>query len=128
MSTAICPICTNPDAAELPSTFDGCICKCPRCGEFSVTGTAAAVWEASKPTARQIANASGWIRKRQGLRITSDDIDYLLGLETPTVEERADRLFLELFKRFPDIGTQVGINCSEPQYLGAEIYQRQVGV
>lgn len=118
MPSTPCPICANENAAELPRSADACVCNCPRCGQFSISGTAVAVWAASEPSQRQIANASGWIHEHQGIRIASGDIAFLLVLEAPTVAQRADRLLLELARQFPATGQKMTFSCDNPVFLG----------
>jgi hypothetical protein len=59
-----------------------------------------------KLTLRQTANASGWIREHQGVELSSNDIEFLLSLRTPTVAERATKILIELGRRFPDLGNR----------------------
>jgi hypothetical protein len=115
-----CPICGNGEAKELrPSdAFDGSECDCPRCGRYSITGTAVATWGASGASPRQVANASGWIREHQGVRIGSEDIQSLLAVEPPSVAERADRLLVAIAQEFPDLGHIFQIAYRAPVLLG----------
>lgn len=117
MASTPCPICANECAEELPPTADGLTCKCPRCGRFSITGSAVRTWEANSPSARQIANASGWIRAHPSITIGSNDISGLLAVPAPTVADRADRLLIELARRFPVVGESVDLEYSDPSLL-----------
>ena len=60
--------------------------------------SASASWNVIKRNNRQVANASGWIREHQGINISSDDIEFLSSVKTPTVAERADRILQAIAK------------------------------
>jgi hypothetical protein len=45
---------------------------------------------------RRRANAAGYVRENVGVAISSNDIETLVGLRTPSFHERADRLLLAL--------------------------------
>jgi hypothetical protein len=97
MSSLECPICKSK-AIEEPKTFDGIKLNCSRCGNFSISGTALAIWQGRDKSAKQVANSSGWIREHQGIAITSYELEALLTLPTPTVLERANKILLAIFK------------------------------
>jgi hypothetical protein len=94
MATDNCVICKY--SASLTNRGDVNEIKCPRCGSYEITGTAAAVLAQQDWGAQQLANACGWMREHQGARITNRDIEALLSLPTPAVDERAMRILAEL--------------------------------
>ena len=118
MSSTPCPICANPDAVELPRTGSALRCKCPRCGQYSITGTAVSIWSASEATPQQMANASGWIREHPDVTIGSDDIAVIRGLTTPNVAQRANQLFAAIAKGSPAIGQRTGFHYGDTEFLG----------
>lgn len=111
-----CPICK--EAAKCWVTErDASILKCVRCGDFEASGSAFAVLRHIEWTSRQQANASGWIREHKGIQISSRDIPFLESLRTPTVEERAAKILLELERRSPDISTRLTFNFGDPSIM-----------
>ena len=95
--TLKCPICDSTSALS-PRQFDGVEFNCHRCGPFSITNSAFATWKEKKPNSRQLANASGWIREHQNITINSNSIEFLLSIETPSVNTRAVRILTTLGK------------------------------
>ena len=85
---------------------DSALYTCGRCGEFTLTRTAAMMVDSYKPTGRVAANASAWIREHQGITIASNDVNQLWTLRAPSVAERAMKLLQELGRRYPEIGTR----------------------
>ena len=91
MSNIECPICKS-------NIVDATYAACPRCGDFTVSGTAVVVWNNSQPNLRQIANACGWIRENQGISISSNNIESLLSIATPSVADRAGKILQSISK------------------------------
>lgn len=117
-----CRVCSNQTSSVTVGEGDWLSVKCPRCGKFSITGTAAEDWRDRPPSTRQIANAAGWIREHQGIQITSDYLSTLFSLSSPTVASRADKLLLYIRKRHPGIGIKIrfGENSTNPaEAIGA---------
>ena len=104
MNETECPICKSQAAYDLKSD-GGQDTVCPRCGGFSITGSASAIWVANNPSARQVTNASGWIREHQRVLINSDDIEALLSVPSPSVAERATKILIELAKQSNNIAS-----------------------
>lgn len=111
MTTINCLICNNEQANLVQNNqgFDGHILECPRCGSFSISGSAIATWTARITTPRQIANASGWIREHQGISINSDDIKFLVTIKTPSVAERADKVLQAISKQNIELSDRFSI-------------------
>jgi hypothetical protein len=119
-----CPICFASAARILQATpaTHGAV-TCPRCGEFNFAPEAAAAWKGSDPSGRQIANAGGWLRERQGFRIRAQDVDALLAARAPEVAERADAVLREMSRRAGDVFGAVNINfCHRPESADPAAY------
>lgn len=62
------------------------------------------MWKVKSPNPRQVANTSGWIRENQTINIfDSTIIDFLLTIETPSVNTRAIKILTTLEKLVPSI-------------------------
>jgi len=84
--------------------------KCPSCGDFAITGTASRMLEnAPILSSRQIANACGYVRQNQGMTISSEDVATLRSVEAPSVVERAEKLFIAIYKKWSSIGEQFAV-------------------
>ena len=122
MSESTCPVCFSaPEQFREELDRDRCYLICPWCGTFSVTRTAEGMlrFEIDRSEAgklrlgprgdRRRANASAWLRANQNREwqedpLTSDEIEKLASLPTPTVLERADKLLLALDKETTFVG------------------------
>jgi hypothetical protein len=121
-----CPICFAPVGAPTASSGHTSDVTCNRCGRFQITGSAAAAWQAAKPSARQIANAGAWLRERQGFRLQAQDVDALLAARAPEVAERADAVLRELSRRAGDVFGAVNINfCHRPDLADPAAYDAE---
>ncbi len=114
MSESTCPVCfLTPEKIHEDLHRDRWYVVCPRCGRFSFTRTAEPMLSAEIDRSetgkfrlgtrgdRRRANASAWLRANQDREwqehpLTSDEIEKLASLPTPTVLERADKLLLAL--------------------------------
>lgn len=112
MNKAECPICKSHAAYDLKSG-GGQDTVCPRCGGFSITGSASAIWGANNPCARQVTNASGWIREHQRVLINGDDIKALLSVPSPSVTERATKILIAIEGLSLDIAHRFSTNLSD---------------
>ena len=106
--TLKCPICDSTSALS-PGQFDGVELNCQRCGLFSITNSAFAIWKEKKPNSRQLANASGWIREHQDITINGDYVEFLSSLETPSTNTRAVRILITLGKMVSSISEELKI-------------------
>lgn len=115
MTNVNCPICKS-QATEEPRTFDGQKLSCPKCGDFSIVDTASETWKNKELSSRQIANACGWIRERQGISINSDQIEHLLSVATPSVSERATKILIAINNQSEDISHKFGLHTHDANY------------
>lgn len=96
-----CPICgSEATIYPMAAGADGKRIVCPKCGEFSVSGTA----EATLPNKlsgnpRKIANASGWVREHPKELISSDTVSLLEQLPTPSIPDKGLSLLKYLGKK-----------------------------
>lgn len=70
--------------------------SCPRCTIYKVTSTAFAILREKELSQRQIANISGWLRENSDNTISSDNLDKLEHIKTPSFFDRADKLLVYL--------------------------------
>ena len=110
-----CSICQS-GYMLFPVTLGGKRLNCPRCGIYSISGTAEAVWKASNPSLRQIANASGWIREHQNIDINNGQIDFLLSVQAPSVHERAAKVLTEISKLNSDLSYKFNLNIQDAKF------------
>ena len=81
-----------------------------RCGIFKITDVAEIVLAGASKTREQIANISGHIRENSSVVINQNHIDFLLKLETPSLEDKTLRVFLMIARKYPRPGTSFSIN------------------
>jgi len=105
-----CPICREKSETGRSGSADIRQFNCPRCGRFDVTGSAVPSLRSATFEGRVLANASGWIRARQGVSLSSSDISMLSSLKNSTISERANCILKEMFKRSPNIDTKFSFN------------------
>ena len=117
MSNIECPVCKSAAVDNSPNGLDGHVVSCPRCGNFSISGSAIAMWKDVNPTPRVIANASGWIRENQVIQILSQDVDSLLSIRTPSVADRATKILIELAKQSNNIASSFELFFINPNSL-----------
>ncbi len=109
-----CPICLVNTPERRHAVGDMSAADCPRCGQYSITGSAAAMLNGAPLTPRQVANASGWIRENQGIELDSRDVDSLRSIRAPTVGERATKMLQEIARRWPQVGASFDFNFTAP--------------
>ncbi len=109
-----CPICRTEATTEDVPGRDAIRFNCPRCGRFSMSGSAHAVMSHRQLEPRQIANASGWVREHQGIELSTSDIDFMASLRTPSVGERAAKVLVELGRRAQEIGDSFEFTFGDP--------------
>lgn len=108
-----CPVCRGNDEGGF---FSGDKVTCPRCGIFRISEDAASklIAELNK-NKRKIANASGWVREHQDEVISASDIETLLNLPTPSINERALRLLQYIEKKTEILGQKIsGCDTASP--------------
>ncbi len=116
MSDIECPICKSNAVNKNSNGFDNKTVSCPRCGDFSITSTASAMWKANNPSVRQVTNASGWIREHQRVLINSNEIEALLSVANPSVAERAKKILMAIERLSTDLSYSFDINLSDANY------------
>jgi len=89
-----CEICRTQSATLQTPGYDGIQQRCPRCGEFMLTGTACNMIRSIDNEAR--TKLSGWIRHQNMLgdipELSSEHIRLIVSAPTPGIIERANRL------------------------------------
>ncbi len=103
MIAIACPICGTNAQDHKASDTDGKKLDCRRCGKFSISGTAIAMWQYD--SGRKSANASGWIREHQGISLTSENINILKSIKTPTINERAEKILQYMVRESQDLSS-----------------------
>ncbi|WP_237055375.1 nucleoside 2-deoxyribosyltransferase [Microbulbifer sediminum] len=115
-----CVICTTKFVETIPPTGDHVHQKCPRCGEFKVTGSALAMMGAGLGVEKR-AKLSGWVfsQWRAGAipMITTSNLNQILTRSIPSVEERAIQLLVEGSRDLKHLGAH--FNVLEPRFLAA---------
>lgn len=90
-----CVFCTDQANVEAP-IGDGLRIRCPRCGEYILTGTAETLLR-DRPLPIRGA-VSGWIRRQNSMGVTpkidNDAVNYLRALEKPRFNERVEQYLL----------------------------------
>ncbi len=110
MTAIACPICKSNAQDHTIAGADSLKLDCKRCGNFSISGTASAIWNARSPSLRQIANACGWIREHQRISINSNDVEFLLSVATPSVAERAEKILRAVSKQNVELSDKFDIS------------------
>lgn len=111
-----CEIC-NTSAETIPSLgFDGVHQKCPRCGEFKLSGTLRGrVTNSIRP------QISGWVhdqnRDNTVPMLTTYVLEQIAARPLPSVAERAERLLLEALRGQERLGATFDIQ--EPRFVAA---------
>jgi hypothetical protein len=89
---ANCPLCRSSGTFR-PITGDRLDYTCPRCGNYTIVGTAESLLR-DKPLQTPGA-VSGWIRRQNSMGVTppigSDDVPRLRALTKPPFRERVER-------------------------------------
>jgi len=111
-----CPICQQEIQYSQLGTRDAYAVTCPRCGIYNLTRTALVNLRSSNFSDRIIGNMSGWLHDNATFDITSNNIEYLERLKTPSFHERADKLLAQIEKESKYAGQFLNANQS---WLGA---------
>ncbi|MEK0338349.1 MAG: hypothetical protein QQN41_13045, partial [Nitrosopumilus sp.] len=105
-----CPICSSPTRVFGPvQNKSAYYIDCYRCGEYQLSETALATIR-PEMTLTQIANISGWIRDHQKEMLASNDYKRLLELKSPTVDEKANKLFMYFVSQYPIAGQKIDLD------------------
>ncbi|HEU6447993.1 MAG TPA: hypothetical protein VFV23_06115 [Verrucomicrobiae bacterium] len=108
-----CPVCSEKSA--LADHYRGGSYKlnCVRCGLFEIGDISA--HEISCWNSQQRINLSGWIRENQNCKIFSPSLKDLANLPNLTVNEKAEKILIQLAHKFPKPGEIQDL--SGPTYL-----------
>jgi len=98
----ICPVCS--EKAQPFGNYRGGSQEldCVRCGKFKIGNIAAG--QISQWSLQQRLNLSGWIRENQYCEIVSSNLAQFANLRDLTVGEKAEKILLQLAKKFPKLG------------------------
>jgi hypothetical protein len=116
-----CPVCRSYSKNDLLTHSGGDVyqVRCCRCGDFRITGTFSAMiggpLRQTGLTPDRIANFSSYIRENQGQLFSEADTDFVLGIRTPSVPEKAAKLMRFIAASHPYAGEQFSI-----QWVAAE--------
>ncbi|MBC8401305.1 MAG: hypothetical protein H8E14_07440 [Candidatus Marinimicrobia bacterium] len=109
-----CPICNSWTIQFSRTTGrDSYYVDCMRCGEYEISGFVRDI-VLVKLSEIQVANVSGWIRENQLCFIDNELFNKLKKIKTPTVGEKAKKLFKYLINSNPVAGKNISLN---PTYL-----------
>ena len=97
-----CPVCSEKAMLAAPYQGGGCKFNCVRCGLFEIGNIAAS--EISVWNSQQRINLSGWIRDNQDCQIFGPNVKILANLPNLTVGEKAEKILVQLAKKFPKPG------------------------
>ena len=93
-----CAICKQKAASERDSE-DTYSITCNQCGCYKITRTALTKISNTMLSDRQKSNISGWLNENKNFVISSNNINMLTNLRTPSFQDRADKLLLFLEKQ-----------------------------
>lgn len=113
MKSESCPICSMPTLHNDLDVCDLYKIHCYRCGKYDLDRTVSISLELHLTNQLKIANISGWLHENQPARITPQNIKKLSSLPTPTVDEKAQKLFNYICKKYPKAGQDINIEPSK---------------
>lgn len=114
--TDLCPVCRS--TATVRAEPNEAHFDCPRCGTYFIDFVAVRILRTLSLQDQALANASGWVREHQGIRLKREDAEWLSKIHTPSTTERAMKLLLELARRMPYVGDMTTLNFGTPEWLG----------
>jgi hypothetical protein len=111
---APCPLCRSSATFD-PITADRFAWKCPRCGNYSIVGSAESVLGATP--IQSPGAVSGWIRRQNSTgvipNIRSDDVARLRALTKPPFRERVERYLLAAADKAGRLDARVKVGQEE---------------
>jgi hypothetical protein len=111
---APCPLCRSSATFD-PITADRFAWKCPRCGNYSIVGSAESVLGATP--IQSPGAVSGWIRRQNSTgvipNIRSDDVARLRALTKPPFRERVERYLLAAADKAGRLDARVKVGLEE---------------
>jgi hypothetical protein len=115
-----CEVCKQEQAQTFPPDFDGIHQRCPRCGEFKLAGTAAAILRSGVGPEKR-AQISGWVRNQNNSGSTPMITSHVLGsvLNRPPfpIAERANAMLREAERGLEGLGAY--FNITDPRFIAA---------
>lgn len=124
----VCSVCSNQIAQELPTERDGRHINCSRCGQFFISGTAAATVE-NWPVERRM-NVSGWIREKNIVGehpdVDSTDLERLAAQPRFRFVELADKVLLYALSLEERKGALVSFDESAFQALAPTTHDKEI--
>lgn len=107
-----CRICTD-QAHIIPADIEGEHRRCPRCGDYKISGTAIGMIGGRPEIDESRITLSAWVRNQNNRgntpTITSDIFSRIASRPIPSVAERADLLLLEIVRSQPSLHESVEI-------------------
>ncbi len=101
-----CELCGTPAEAVETGGYDGIQQRCPRCGEFRLSGTGMATIRNIPQAAK--AKLSGWVRDQIMLgdipELTDSRIRHIVASPMPSIGQRADRLLNYVIRKQKKLG------------------------
>jgi len=115
-----CVVCVTQQAETISGGFDGVHQKCPRCGEFKISGTAQSIISRDLGIETR-AKISGWVREQNQSgstpMLTSENLAKVIERPIPSFIERATKLLIEAESGLKNLGDRFNIN--DPRFLAA---------
>jgi hypothetical protein len=113
-----CPICGN-QAEFKPTTIDGSIVNCLRCGNFTITGTLESIIRNSrKLEEKDIVLLSGYIRENQNITLNSENYKTIISsTRMPKPNKKADKALLAFEELTKIPGDLINTSKNDPEYL-----------
>ena len=107
-----CIICNSPSEVDTSQVFQWNF-TCSRCGNFKISSRAAKILKGRIISDIQRSNISGYIRENNGFAIQETDLAFLESLPTPSVGEKARKLFEQIERQFPSAGDVIVLDWGE---------------
>lgn len=111
MRFAKCPVCTAPAKIRGDASIRRSYIECYRCGEFGGDDDVFGEIQSFRWSEQQIANASGYIRRNQGLLLSRAEMERLAVLPTSSPSEKAARLLMYLGELSVQPGTKLEVSA-----------------
>ncbi|MBI5492359.1 MAG: hypothetical protein HY893_05455 [Deltaproteobacteria bacterium] len=102
-----CPFCQEFSDIKTDARTDGQFINCPRCGKYKITLEAFTDLRSEGFEPRERSNISAWLRENERSHITTNILEGLHSLKTPSFHERADKLLMALERKTIFIGEKI---------------------
>jgi hypothetical protein len=104
-----CSFCRSPSFIDTAKVSQYEV-DCSRCGNFSISSTAAKILKGRELSEIQCANISGFIAENKGCLIMDKDLEMLEKLRTPSPSEKATKIMRKISRTYPSAGESFMIN------------------